>query len=52
MGAIHSTGALAYTYTRARECARRATAALARVPGSTFKDALLQLADFAVDRRY
>jgi len=52
MAAIQSTGALAYTYTRARECARRATAALARVPGSAFKDALLQLAEFAVERRY
>jgi len=50
--AIQTTGALAYTFTRAREASRQAVAALARVPGSPFKDALVQLADFAVERRY
>jgi octaprenyl-diphosphate synthase len=50
--AVHGTGALAYTYTRARESARKAVAALARVPDSIFKNALTELADFAVDRRY
>ncbi len=52
LAAIHTTGALAYTLTRAREASRHAAAALARVPDSVFKDALLQLAEFAVDRRY
>jgi octaprenyl-diphosphate synthase len=50
--AIQRTGAIAYTFTRAREAARQAMASLARVPDTEFKDALLQLADFAVDRRY
>ncbi len=52
LGAIHTTGALAYTLTRAREAARLAVAALARVPACAFKDALADLADFAVERRY
>jgi octaprenyl-diphosphate synthase len=52
MAAIQTTGALAYTFTRAREAVRLATTALGRVPDSAFKDALLQLAQFAVDRRY
>jgi octaprenyl-diphosphate synthase len=52
LGAIQSTGALAYTYTRARESSRRAVLALSRMPGSAYKDALVQLADFAVERRY
>jgi octaprenyl-diphosphate synthase len=52
LGAIQTTGALAYTFTRARESARQAVAALARVPNSAFKEALADLAGFAVDRRY
>lgn len=52
LAAIQSTGAIAYTITRAREASKQATAALARVPDSEFKDALLRLAQFAVDRRY
>ncbi len=52
LGAIQTTGALAYTFTRARAEARQAVAALGRVPGSVFKDALVELANFAVDRRY
>ncbi|MCC7259027.1 MAG: octaprenyl diphosphate synthase [Gammaproteobacteria bacterium] len=52
LAAIHRTGALAYTLTRAREAARQATAALARLPASAYKDALADLADFAVERRY
>jgi len=50
--AIHSTGALAYTFTRAHESAQQAVAALSRLPGSVFRDALVELADFAVERRY
>jgi octaprenyl-diphosphate synthase len=52
LAVIRGTGALAYTYTRARECARRAVRALSRMPGSVYKNALVQLAEFAVERRY
>lgn len=52
LAAIRTSGALAYTLTRARESAQQAVAALVRLPSSAFKDALIQLADFAVDRRY
>jgi octaprenyl-diphosphate synthase len=50
--AISSCGALAYTLSQARRASQAAMAALARVPDSIFKDSLLQLAQFAVDRRY
>lgn len=52
LAAIQTTGALAYTFTRARESARQAVGAITRVPDSAFKDALVQLAEFAVERRY
>jgi octaprenyl-diphosphate synthase len=52
LAAIQNTGALACTFSRAREEAREAVAALGRVPGSVYKDALVELANFAVDRRY
>jgi len=52
LSALQTTGALAYTLTQAREASRRAVAALARLPDSVYKDALVQLADFAVERRY
>ena len=45
-------GALAYTFTRAREESRQAVAALGRVPGSVFKDALVELATFANGEKY
>ena len=50
--AIHSTGALAYTVNQAQECASRAGAALTPLPNSPFKTALIDLAAFAVERRY
>jgi len=50
--AISSCGALAYTLSQARRASQAAIAALARVPDSIYKDSLLQLAEFAVDRRY
>ena len=50
--AIASSGALAYTLSRAKRASRAAIAALGRVPDSAYKDALVQLAEFAVDRRY
>ncbi len=51
MAAIESTGAIAYTAALAAEQARLAAAALHPLPTSQFKDALLALADFAVNRR-
>ena len=50
--AIQSTGALAYTVAKARECANKAQLALERVPDSIFRTALIDLAEFAVERRY
>jgi octaprenyl-diphosphate synthase len=50
LAAIQSTGALDYT----RECARReaniAAEALACLPNSVYKNALIELCGFAVDR--
>jgi len=50
--AIQSTGALAYTVAKARDCANKAQQALERVPDSIFRTALMDLAEFAVERRY
>lgn len=49
---IESTGALAYTAHLARQQAEEARAALASIPDSPFKIALLDLALFAVERSY
>lgn len=48
---IEKTGALAYTTARAAEAAEVAIDALANVPGSEYKDALIAIAEFAVKRR-
>ena len=50
--AIESTGSLAYTARRAREQAEAAQQALSIVPESPYKQALLDLAVFAVERNY
>lgn len=50
--AIESSGALDYTRALAVEQARLATASLAILPDSPAKDALMGLAQFAVNRRY
>jgi len=52
MAAIETTGALAYTVSRARKACNEAVRALGKVPDSTFKTALVQLAEFAAERRY
>jgi octaprenyl-diphosphate synthase len=52
LGAIETSGALAYTIARASDASRCAIAALAPVPDSIYKEALVQLAEFAVNRRY
>ena len=49
---IESTGAIAYTARSARAEAETATAALAALPGSPYKDALIALAEFSVSRSY
>jgi len=48
---IESTGALQYTAARAQEAADIAIAALADIPDSDHKQALIAIADFAVQRR-
>ena len=48
---IESTGALDYTAERAHEAADTAIAALADIPNSEYKQALISIAEFAVKRR-
>lgn len=48
---IESTGALKYTAARAQAAADEAINALAGIPESDFKDALIAIAEFAVKRR-
>jgi len=48
---IESTGALQYTAARAQEAADQAITALSDVPDSDYKQALIAIADFAVQRR-
>lgn len=48
---IEATGALDYTAQRAQESADTAIAALANVPESSYKQALISIAEFAVRRR-
>ena len=50
-GIIDKTGALDYTLARAQEAADEAIAALADIPDSEFRQALIAIADFAVQRR-
>jgi octaprenyl-diphosphate synthase len=50
--AIESTGAIAYTAALARREADTAIAALADIPGSAYKDALIRLAEFSVSRSF
>jgi len=50
--AIRDTGALDYASEQARAESRLACSALATLPDSTYRDYLLQLADFAVTRTY
>lgn len=52
LAAIESTGSLAYTARRAREEAELAQRALAILPDTPYKQGLLDLAVFAVERSY
>jgi octaprenyl-diphosphate synthase len=49
---IQARGSIEYTMARARQLAREARDALAPFPASPEKEALLELADFAVDRSF
>lgn len=50
--AITNSGALDYTKGEAEKAAQRAAASISTVPDSQFKDSLLQLCAFAVDRNH
>ena len=52
MKAIRETGALDYTRKRAEASARDARVAIAMLPDSKYRDSLLELATFAVTRKY
>ncbi|BCX88344.1 octaprenyl-diphosphate synthase [Methylomarinovum tepidoasis] len=49
---VESTGAIAYTEKRARDEARNAIEALAPIAASPFKEAMVALAEFSVQRSY
>jgi len=49
---IKATGALAYTVRKAEEASDKAIAALETVPDSPFKNSLIDLARFAIQREY
>jgi octaprenyl-diphosphate synthase len=48
---IEATGALQYTAKRAQEAADSAVAALSDIPDSEYKQALITIAEFSVQRR-
>ena len=48
---IRSTGALDYTATKAREAANSAIAIVDCLPDTKYRDALMSLAEFAIQRR-
>ena len=52
LGAIASSDAIAYTAARAQEHAHQAQQALSALPASPYRDALSQLAEFAVTRSF
>jgi len=52
LSAVTTSGALDYTRREAEAAARRAAAAIADLPESEYKDSLLQLCSFAVDRNH
>jgi octaprenyl-diphosphate synthase len=52
LASITKSGALDYTRGKAEQAAQRATASIAPLSDSQFKDSLLQLSSFAVDRNH
>ena len=49
---ISASGALAYTVARAQAASEAAIEALSKVPDNVYKASLVDLARFAVERRY
>jgi len=49
---IHSNGALTYTANAARIEAEKAVAAISRLPSSPYRDAMITLAEYSVNRSY
>jgi octaprenyl-diphosphate synthase len=52
LDAIHTIGALDYVRSKAKDEARLASESIAALPGSDYRDSLLELATFAVERDY
>ncbi len=52
LSAIQATDAIAYTAQLAQQEASKASASLANIPDSPYKDAMLALAEFSVNRTY
>jgi len=52
LDAIRLTGALDYARSKAKEEARAASEAIAGLPGSSYRESLLELSAFAVERDY
>jgi octaprenyl-diphosphate synthase len=52
LDAIHMTGALDYVRAKAKGEARIASESIAALPNSSYRDSLLELATFAVERDY
>ncbi|MGB5080086.1 MAG: octaprenyl diphosphate synthase [Burkholderiales bacterium] len=52
LDAIHETGALDYARSKAREEALSALQAVAALPNSSYRDSLLELTSFAIERDY
>ena len=52
LAAIEDSGALEYTAQKAREQAARAIACLDHLPAGQYRDALVELTEFAVARTY
>jgi octaprenyl-diphosphate synthase len=52
LAAVTSSGALDYTRRQAEIAARRAAEAVSNLPDSIYKQSLLQLCTFAVDRNH
>jgi octaprenyl-diphosphate synthase len=52
LAAITNSGALDFTHQQAVDASTKAIAALAHLPGSQYKEALIQLAHFSVERNH
>lgn len=52
LDAIHATGALDYAREKAKDESRAARQAIAKLPNSSYRDSLLELSAFAIERDY